>query len=73
MGFNQEVTNEHNALRESLIGFGFDPDLISEFLQKQLEENRATDNLYKDELGKNEFYQREKIYSQMEVFLLHLK
>ena len=68
------VTNQQkDKLREALIEGGFDPDVIGDFIINNLAENRSTDKLYKKELGLEEFYKREKEYSQLELFALHLK
>jgi len=71
MGY--DVQQQGGSLRTFLIEKGIDPDLIKEFLQEQIEMNRAADDVSKDILGKCAFYKRELKYTQLERFIINLK
>jgi hypothetical protein len=67
------LTVEHKNLRSIMIENGIDPDTILSFLEDKIAESRETDEACKSSLGKAEFYSREKRYTDIESFILHLK
>jgi len=62
-----------NELREKMMAKGLDPDTIIQFMEANIESNRATDQLTKDLMNVDDFYKREEMYTQAEMFVLLLK
>ena len=66
-------TVHQNAIRQSIINNGHDPDLLIEALEEYINDNRQVDKNNREILGTDAFYEREIKYSKIEKFIIALK
>jgi hypothetical protein len=75
MGMHVQKKHSLSEIRDAFINNGFDIEMIREFLEEQVSMNRSSNSMLKDQkvMPLSEYYDKERVYSKIEVIISTLK